>query len=176
MSGKSEKDPIQEETKPVDPKTKMWVSDNGDLILEPSSDDRRYPFMPTVTEVLVGYCIQSDLEVPKPVLEMVSDDISKFIEEEWNNKGLKERIEENKKKGLLSLGNPFYLAAFTEQALKSRGVENIEKEGAYGVFQRPIQMVVGDSSLQDILENTLPSNLIGVLGKQGFSGYILSSY
>lgn len=156
----------------VDPTTKVWVKDTGELIFDPSSEDRRYPFMPTVTEVLVGYCIESDLEVPRQILTKLPDNLRGFVEKQWNDGYLKQRRLRNERDGIVMKGNPLDTSSFIKEALRSRGVDAETDILAYGIFQIPILAVAGNNGLQKSLEKRLPVDLKGILGKEGFDSYL----
>ena len=161
------------ENTPVGLATKVWATDTGELIFDPSIEDKRYPFMPTVAEVLVGYCIQSDLEVPEEVLGTLPGDLRKFVEEKWHLDKLKERKMQYNRNGIVMKGNSSYVGVFVMEALRSKGVDAAGDVLAYGIFQRPILAVAGDSDLQKSLEKRLPVDLKGILGKEGFSKNLL---
>ena len=140
-------------------------------MLDPSRDDRRYPYMPTVAEVLVGYCIVSDLKVQDVLKTYLGDSSKKFLEEEYA-RVLRGRQEKAKEGLLVAGGDASALGAFVTAALRDRSVEDVEKDGAYGIFQKPIYAVV-DRSNQEIFKERLPEGLRDVLGKKGFSSYLL---
>ncbi len=163
------------ENESINPSVRLWVSESEGLVLGPSAEDKRYPFMPTIREMLVGYCIMSDLEVSDKLLAQLPDKVRDFIESGWNHGKLEIRRKMNQEKGrLLSLGNPIELGIFSRKVLESREIDDVERDGAIGIFQKPIYAVADDIDLQKSLERRLPFDLKGIMGTQGFNTYLVS--
>jgi len=174
MSEKPEIDTLPERHQPINLQGRMRVSDDGDLVMYPSTEDRRYPFMPTVVEVLAAYCIQSDLEIPETVFEILTKDVRRFCREEWNEDKLKiRRTQNDEKRGMLIKGNPYMLGSFTTCVLKDRGMKDVGENGAYGYFKEMCERVANDETLQDFLETELPESSKGLLGNTGFKSYLI---